>query len=367
MNRIQKITVYSTIALALSTSLHIQAQNNYKQVLREKDKTFFLTEEAKRIGDQLIVYQRVTGGWPKNIDMVKPMTEEEMTKVKSEKSRLDDSTTDNDATNLQMFYLARLYQATRIDKYKEAFCKGVEYLLSGQYDNGGWPQFWPKMRDYQPHITFNDNAMVNTMSLLRDVYLQKAPFDGDITRDDLQKKAKIAFDKGIECILNCQIKKDGRPTVWCQQHDHITLAPAKARAYELPSYCSAESADIVKLLMKIKNPSERIKQAIKGAMSWFGENKLTGVKIVHTGKKGTSEYNTILVKDSTASPLWARYYDLDECLPFVCDRDGIPRRDLSEIGAERRNGYAWYNDKPAQLYSIYQKWVEKYDSSTPKK
>lgn len=361
MNKLQKLTAYSIFILALAIILPVQAQNSYKQVLREKDKTFFQTEEAKRIGDQLLVYQRVTGGWPKNIDMVKPMTDEEVARVKDEKSRLDDSTTDNDATNMQMFYLARLYQATGIDKYKEAFCKGVEYLLSGQYDNGGWPQFWPKMRDYQPHITFNDDAMVNTMNVLRDVYLQKAPFEGDITTEDLRKKARKAFDKGVECILNCQIKKDGKLTVWCQQHDHVTLAPAKARAYELPSYCSAESAEIVKLLMKVKNPSERIKQAVKGAMQWFDENKLTGVRVEQTGKKGTPDRNTVLVKDSTASPLWARYYDLEECKPFVCDRDGIPRRDLSEIGPERRNGYAWYNDKPAQLYPNYQKWLEKYD------
>lgn len=360
-------TIYLTIALVLTTCLHAQAQNNYKQVLREKDKAFFLTDEAKRIGDQLIVYQRVTGGWPKNIDMVKPMTDEELTRVNDEKSRLDDSTTDNDATNIQMFFLARLYQATQIDKYKEAFCKGVEYLLSGQYDNGGWPQFWPKMRDYQPHITFNDDAMVNTMALLRDVYLQKAPFDGGIIGEELREKAKTAFDKGVECILNCQIKKDGKLTVWCQQHDHVTFEPAKARAYELPSYCSAESAGIVRLLMNIKKPSEQIKQAIKSAMLWFDEHKLTGVKVVKTGKKGTPDYNTVLIKDSTASPLWARYYDLDECKPFVCDRDGIPHRDLSEIGPERRNGYAWYNDKPAQLYSIYQKWLEKYDTSSHKK
>ena len=361
MNRLQKLTAFSTIVLALAASLPVMAQKNYKQVLRERDKAFFQTEEARRIGDQLLVYQRVTGGWPKNIDMVKPMTDEEVAKVKGEKSRQDDSTTDNDATNMQMLYLARLYQATGTAKYKEAFCKGVEYLLSGQYDNGGWPQFWPKMRDYQPHITFNDDAMVNTLNVLRDVYLQKAPFEGDITTEDLRKKAQTAFDKGVECILNCQIKKDGQLTVWCQQHDHVTLAPAKARAYELPSYSSAESAEIVKLLMKIKNPSQRIRQAVKGAMQWFDENKLTGVRVEHTGKKGTPECNTFLVKDSTASPLWARYYDLEECKPFVCDRDGILRRDLSEIGPERRNGYAWYNDKPAQLYSLYQKWKEKYD------
>lgn len=120
--------------------------------------------------------------------MAKPMTHEERLQVLNDKSRRDDSTTDNDATNMQMTYLARLYQATKSKKYREAFCQGVEYLLSGQYDNGGWPQFWPGMRGYQVHITFNDDAMVNTMEMLRDIYLQKAPFDGKLTDKALRQK-----------------------------------------------------------------------------------------------------------------------------------------------------------------------------------
>ena len=153
--------IYLTVVLALATCFSAKAQKGYKNVLRETNMAFFKTAQAKQVGDQILAYQRITGGWPKNIDMVKPMSDEEMEKVLSEKTRQDDSTTDNDATNMQMLYLARLYQATKTAKYKEAFCQGVEYLLSGQYANGGWPQFWPKMRDYQIHITFNDDAMVN--------------------------------------------------------------------------------------------------------------------------------------------------------------------------------------------------------------
>ena len=170
---------YLSILMALAL-LPAHAQRRYN-AMRETKKEFFKTEQARLIGDQILDYQRVTGGWPKNIDMAKPMTHEERQQVLNDKSRRDDSTTDNDATNMQMTYLARLYQATKSKKYREAFCQGVEYLLSGQYDNGGWPQFWPGMRGYQVHITFNDDAIVNTMEMLRDIYLQKAPFDGKLT------------------------------------------------------------------------------------------------------------------------------------------------------------------------------------------
>lgn len=353
---------YLSILMAL-TLLPAHAQRRYN-AMRETKKEFFKTEQARLIGDQILDYQRVTGGWPKNIDMAKPMTHEERQQVLNDKSRRDDSTTDNDATNMQMTYLARLYQATKSKKYREAFCQGVEYLLSGQYDNGGWPQFWPGMRGYQVHITFNDDAMVNTMEMLRDIYLQKAPFDGKLTDKALRQKAIKAFNKGVECILKCQIVKDGKPTVWCQQHDRVTFEPRPARAFELSSYSSNESARIVAILMEIPNPSEEIKRAIRGAMQWFDTYKLTGLKVVRKGEFGSPFRTTELVKDPDATtPLWARYYDLEFCEPFVCDRDGVPRRHLWEIGTERRNGYSWYSERSAFIYPLYEKWADKYDAA----
>lgn len=324
--------------------------------LRETDKAFFKTEEARRIGDQVLVFQRVTGGWPKNVDMCSPLNEEQLEKVVSEKDRDYDSTTDNNATMMQLRYLARLYQATKDEKYGDAFRRGVRYLLSGQYENGGWPQFWPKMRGYQIHITYNDNAMVNTMNLLNDIYIGKYPFKNGLVTDGLRDSVKTAFDKGIECILETQIKKDGELTVWCQQHDRETLKPASARAYELPSFCSMESAEIVRLLMKLPEPDKRVRTAVNSAMRWFEEHKITGMRLVRDGKKGDPDYNTRLVEDSSAEPLWARYYDLDNVRPFVCDRDGIPRERLEDIGLERRNGYSWFSSRPSALFPLYEKW-----------
>ena len=40
---------------------------------------------------------------------------------------------------------------------------------------------------------------------------------------------------------------------------------------------------------------------------------------------------------------------------------GCPRRHLEEIGTERRNGYSWYNSRPAELFAIYNAWADKYD------
>ena len=71
-----------------------------KNDLRKRDEAFFATDEAFRIGEQVLLYQRETGGWPKNIDMAKPLTEAERQTLLQERSRRNDSTTDNGATTV---------------------------------------------------------------------------------------------------------------------------------------------------------------------------------------------------------------------------------------------------------------------------
>lgn len=330
--------------------------------LRRTDEAFFRTDEARRIGEQVLAFQRVTGGWPKNIDMCSPMTDEELDEVREQHERTHDSTTDNNATTMQMTFLARLYQSTGDMRYRLAFVAGLDYLLSGQYDdNGGWPQFWPDPVGYQVHITFNDGAMGNTLTVLREVAEGREPYGGSLVDDALRSRLTSAFNKGIDCILATQIRVDGKPTVWCQQHYRETLLPAPARAYELPSFCSAESAQLVKLLMQLPNPDDRVKAAVHGAMRWFDEHKLTGYRVGRSGRAHTPAADTRLIADPEAGPLWGRFYDLDSCKIFVCDRDGKPKRSLEEIGSERRNGYSWYNSAPAELYEVYDRWADRFD------
>lgn len=354
----KRILIFVIAVIATTCGM---AQHRTQNPMRQTNAAFFKTKEALQVGEQILLYQRVTGGWPKNIDMAKPLTDAEKAQVLEDKQRRNDSTTDNNATSMQMAYLARLYEATKDPRFRDAFQQAVEYLLSGQYENGGWPQFWPEMRDYQIHITFNDDAMVNTMNLLNLIAQSKAPYSAELTTPELRQRATKAFNKGVECILKTQIRKNGKLTVWCQQHDRDTYEPAPARAYELPSYCSQESVNIVKLLMSLPKPDKRVKAAIHAAMQWFDKYKLTGLRIERTGRWNSPDRNTQLVSDRNAAPLWARYYDLEHCEPYVCDRDGIPRRRLEDIGPERRNGYSWYNSHAASLYPLYEQWANQYD------
>lgn len=344
-----------TIIAALCAVSALCVSGKPKNPLRTDDQTFFTSDEARRIGDQLLVFQRVTGGWQKNTDMWTPLSDEMKAEVLAQKTRTDDSTVDNNATTTQMTFLARLFDATPDVRYAESFAKGLDYLLQGQYDNGGWPQFWPNPQGYQVHITYNDNAMANILTMLRDIAAGEFPYTDRLIADSVRQRAAAAFDRGIECILRTQIMADGKPTVWCQQHYLDTFMPAPARSYELPSYCSLESVALVKLLMELPEPDDRVKAAVNGAMEWFEANRIPGKKYVF-GNKADPESLSMLVDDPDGPGVWARYYDLENCKPYVCDRDGIPQDSLDKIGRERRNGYGWYNSAPAALFPAYAAW-----------
>ena len=86
--------------------------------------------------------------------------------------------------------------------------------------------------------------------------------------------------KGIDCILATQVKVKGKLTAWAAQYDKQTLKPAKARAFELVSLCSAESVGITEFLMRLPHPSDQIKKSIQAAVEWLDQVKIPGYKFV---------------------------------------------------------------------------------------
>ena len=266
-------------AIAVCSLNTIQAQEiSYKKWVKEAPRledSFFTTPKAKEVAETVLLYQQPTGGWPKNINFFQtPDNKEKALEIKND---VNASTIDNGATTTEIIYLSRLYNATHDETYKEAAIRGLDYLFEAQYENGGWPQFYPRPKGYYVQITYNDNAMINVMNLLRDVSNGKSPFT--YLPESTRQKAQKAIDKGVECILKTQVKQHGKLTVWCAQHDRETFAPAKARAYELPSLSGAESANIVIYLMQLPNPSAEVIQSIESAVQWFKDSEIKGIKI----------------------------------------------------------------------------------------
>ncbi|SJN19635.1 hypothetical protein FM107_01910 [Sphingobacterium sp. JB170] len=48
----------------------------------------------------------------------------------------------------------------------------------------------------------------------------------------------------------------------------------------------------------------------------------------------------MVVTDRAARLIWARFYDLEARARYLCDRDGVKKYALPEIGPEGRNGYS---------------------------
>lgn len=321
---------------------------------------WYATDEAARIGDQLVLFQKENGGWEKNRDFSFVLTQKEKEELAAKRADTSETTIDNRTTYTQVAYLARLTSASLtksspphgFQKHKDAFFKGLDYLLTMQYANGGFPQFYPLREGYYSHITFNDDAMIGVMTVLDDIAKKKP--DYKFVDEARRERAERAVQKGVEAILKTQVVINGKRTAWCAQHDEMTFAPIRARTYELPSLSGYESVGIVRFLMSIENPNAEIKDAINAAVDWFGTVKLTGIKVTQKGN------DHVVVKDKNAPPLWARFYDLKTNKPMFVGRDGVVKNSLVEIEAERRNGYAWYVNSPEKLLSEdYPKWKRK--------
>ncbi len=326
----------------------------WNDVLKQP-KLWYAVDEATRIANQVLLYQHDNGGWEKNVDMAAMLTQAERIKLLSEKPSAD-TTIDNGATTTQLAYLAKVITAKNIDAHKTGFLKGLDYLLSMQYENGGFPQFFPLRTDYSRHITFNDNAMINALKLLRDIAKRKDDFL--FVDEERRTKAEKAVEKAIPVILKTQVTVGGKKTVWAAQYDEVTLKPAAARKFEPVSLTAGESVGIVKFLMLDASPSPEVRDAVESAIKWFEANKLNGIRWERVKGENT------VIKDRSAPPIWARFYELETMRPIFIGRDAVIRYDVSQIEAERRNGYAWYVDGARDLIAKdYPAWRSKLENA----
>jgi PelA/Pel-15E family pectate lyase len=335
----------------------------------KKPPAWYGQAEAQRIADNVVSFQTPAGGWSKNVDMTQHRRAPgEQFTGSDPRVRLDPldndmprdihwsyvGTFDNSATTTQLRYLAKVIAGTDPDQnaaYRRACLLGLDYIFAAQYPNGGWPQVWPLQGGYHDAITYNDGAMINVLELLQEV----AEGAGDFAWVPASTRARAAASsqRGLQCILESQIVAGGGRTVWCQQHDPLTLQPTSARNYEMPSQSGAESAEVMEFLMRLPDPGPKTVAAVHAAAAWFERTRLRDVAY---RRVGTDDRR--LVPAPGAGPVWARCYMLGTERPIFGDRDKRIHDDVMEISKERRKGYSWFGDRPRRTLQEYRRWKD---------
>ena len=314
----------------------------------QKPDDWFSSDKGREIIANVLSWQDVEGAWVKNQDnTAKPFTGD----IKELRG-----TFDNGATTPEIRFLSRAYRITEDQRCLDAVNKGLDLILKAQYPTGGWPQSYPPDQQYHRFITFNDDAMTRLMMLLRDV---TTTHDFDFLDANRVAALKQSFQKGIQCILKCQIVVNGKLTVWCAQHDDKDLRPQHGRTYELVSLSGAESSGILELLMSLDNPSPEVIRAVKSGTEWYAASKVTGIRQIWVdGDKKA-------IEDEDAPPLWGRFYDIETNRPIFSGRDGVKKFSMNEIEPEHRDHYRWYVEEGQAVAKNYAKWKEKWLKPAP--
>jgi pectate lyase len=328
------------LVLLLMVSVYAES---YLDQYENKVESWFAGPEAKQVAETFLTWQSPAGSWPKNVDTTRKPYTGDPNALKG--------TFDNGATVGEMRFLARIFKATGNERYKQAFLRGFAHILEAQYPSGGWPQYYPLSKQYHRYITFNDDTMVHLMVFMRDA-ASLPLYDFLDARN--RNAAQQAFDRGIDCILKCQIRVNGKLTVWCAQHDAVDFSPRPARSYELVSLSGSESASILRLLMTLDNPGPEVIDAVMAGAQWYEASVIHGIRITKSGG------NRIAVEDPQAEPLWARFYEIETNRPFFADRDGVKYYNFNDLSTDRRNGYSWYGGWGRTVANDYKKWQKKW-------
>lgn len=321
-----------------------------------RDAAWYAGPQALRVADNIVSFQTPAGAWGKNVDRDGPTRERGQAYVLGEDVTYV-GTIDNDATTTELRFLARVQAALPVDAgraYRDAFAKGIRYLLDAQYPNGGFPQIYPIEGSYHDAITLNDDAMLNAVSVLADAASRRGDFA--FVPADLAAAAGAAANRAIHLLLAMQIKVDGQPTGWAQQYDVLNLMPAGARNFEPIALSSGETANLLMFLMGLPDPPPDVTRAVHAGAAWLARVKLRDVE----WKAPSAESGRLLLPSPGAGPLWSRYYDIATMRPIFGDRDRSIHDDISEISKERRNGYSWFGNGPAKTLARYQTWAQRH-------
>lgn len=314
--------------------------------ISKKPASWYRTDEGRRIAANILSWQNpVSGGWP----LMNP-TREANRGDPAQAGPYGANAALIKATVNEIRFMARAFNATGDQRYKDSALKGINFILTAQYPTGGWPHSWPVRDDYTRYATYNDDMMPDLMLLLDEV--ASSP-EFAMAGADVRRRARTAYDRGIDFVLKSQIRVNGQLTAWGQQHDEKTYEPKAARNFEPVAISGGESASVLLMLMRIKNPSPEVVNAIQSGVAWYIRSQINGLELIQ------ADGDRVVRPNPNARPIWARFYQIDTNRPIFAGRDSVIRYSMAEIEKERRGGYAWYNYSGTTVLREYAKWSAK--------
>ncbi|HYV38893.1 MAG TPA: pectate lyase [Gemmataceae bacterium] len=300
--------------------------------------------EAKEIARNVLSWQSPAGSWPQDIDTGENKYEGDPKELKG--------TFESGASTGELRYLARIFRVGKDERYGDAFDKGLKHILDAQYPTGGWPAFAPPPKmTYERHIAFHDYCQANILHLLREIANAK---QYSFLRKDKRDTIRDVFERGIECMVKCQIVVKNQRTGWCALHDEVTLQPRAGSKYEPVAIYSAETASNLLFLMTVKDPSPAVIKAVHGGCQWQERVKLAGIKLAV--KDGV----VAVVRDTKAPYLWTQYYEIETGKSMFLTQNATVKYKFTDIEPAMRGAFMWYGPWGRDVISAYAKWKTKF-------
>jgi PelA/Pel-15E family pectate lyase len=155
------------------------------------------------IANNLMIMQHAYGGWPKGTGQggtnfnqnIAALTPAEL----QHHERAVHSTESYFGRGITMHeirFLMTMYEATKIERIKDSYTRGLEAVLNAQYPGGGWPYYLTDRSGYRGTISFNDDAMVTIMEVFMDIT------NGDFPNlcEDMHIRVSSSFERGLNAL-----------------------------------------------------------------------------------------------------------------------------------------------------------------------
>ncbi len=140
-NRIQHVAIFSAVLMPVDVSPFHSGISHWRNIRDEtrfiqpeKEQPSYSVEQVREIVDNILLFQRTNGGWPKDYDMLAVLTDSQRSIVEQTRNN-EDASYDNGNIHSQVEYLAQAYSQESQPTWREACERGFDFLVRlGSYD-----------------------------------------------------------------------------------------------------------------------------------------------------------------------------------------------------------------------------------------